>query len=164
MDKKNYFNSQPLILHACAVNTAKSEACIFLGKSGDGKTTTAKLADQCGLKVLSDELVCIVEKEKFFVTGTNVSSANCNVDISIHSKCNITAFCILEKYKEFQLYRNPNQKYFNILSSAVENSIFTNDILLTIFKLCNTLPFIHMRFFKNKIDWMMLNDFLGNKG
>lgn len=159
--KMNFFSRQPLILHACAVNIKESASCVFLGKSGDGKTTTARLADYSGLKVLSDELICITEKDDFKVVGTSISSSNCNVDIFCNMQCTLSAFCTLEKYKDFQLYKNTTKSYFNILSSSVENSVFTNDILLTVFKLCRTIPFIHMRFYKNRIEWEAFNNYLG---
>lgn len=150
--KMRFFDAQPIILHACAVNIIDNNAYVFLGKSGAGKTTTAKLAHQSGLKILSDELVCITEKNGFSVNGTSISSSNCNVKLC-NTKSNLSAFCIIEKNEIFQLYQHTNQNYNNILSNAVENSIFTNDILLTLFKLCHTIRFVHMRFYKDYIDW-----------
>ena len=151
--KMGFFDTQPLILHACAVNVVDNNTCVFLGKSGAGKTTTAKLACQSGLKVLSDELICITEKSCFKVNGTNISSSNYNETLHNEEDSTLSAFCIIEKHSSFQMYKCPDYNYKKMLSSAVENSVFTNDILLTIFKLCHTIQFVHMRFYKDFIDW-----------
>jgi len=47
-----------LLLHSAAVSLA-SRACLFVGPSGAGKTTLAKLCASAGWQVLADELVAV---------------------------------------------------------------------------------------------------------
>lgn len=60
-----------LLLHACAVQDGAG-ALLFSGKSGDGKSTTARLwQDQPGMTLLSDDRVILVKHEDtLWIYGT----------------------------------------------------------------------------------------------
>lgn len=60
-----------LLLHACAVQD-EAGALLFSGKSGDGKSTTARLwQGQAGVTLLSDDRVILVKKDGgFWIYGT----------------------------------------------------------------------------------------------
>lgn len=151
--KKGIFKYQPLILHAAAVNIVENSACVFLGVSGSGKTTTSNLAYKQGLEVLSDELICVTLDNSINVFGTMISSTNSALKSNHIDKSSLAVFCTLEKYNSFTVEKKANQKRLALLSSSVENSIYTDDILLSIYKLCKSTCFIHMRFSKKWIDW-----------
>lgn len=61
-----------VLLHACAVTTPDGRAFVFVGQSGDGKSTTARLwAAREGMTILTDERVIIRRHDDgFYVYGT----------------------------------------------------------------------------------------------
>ncbi len=64
--------NEGVLLHACAVTDPDGNAYVFVGQSGDGKSTTARIwAAREGMTILTDERVIIRRHEDgFFVHGT----------------------------------------------------------------------------------------------
>jgi hypothetical protein len=59
-----------LLFHACGIDD-NGKGYLFLGNSGDGKSTTAKLWFDHGITVLNDDRIIVKEKEgKFWMYGT----------------------------------------------------------------------------------------------
>jgi hypothetical protein len=59
-----------LLFHACGID-GDGKGYLFLGNSGDGKSTTAKLWFDHGLTVLNDDRIIVREKKgKFWMYGT----------------------------------------------------------------------------------------------
>ena len=59
-----------LLFHACGIDD-NGKGYLFLGNSGDGKSTTAKLWFDHGITVLNDDRIIVREKEgKFWMYGT----------------------------------------------------------------------------------------------
>lgn len=59
-----------LLFHACGVDD-NGKGYLFLGNSGDGKSTTAKLCFDHGLTVLNDDRIVVRQEEgKFWMYGT----------------------------------------------------------------------------------------------
>jgi hypothetical protein len=59
-----------LLFHACGIDD-HGKGYLFLGNSGDGKSTTAKLCFDHGLTVLNDDRIIVMEKKgKFWMYGT----------------------------------------------------------------------------------------------
>lgn len=64
--------NEGVLLHACAVTTPDGQAFVFVGQSGDGKSTTARLWAECeGMTILTDERVILRRHDDgFYVYGT----------------------------------------------------------------------------------------------
>jgi len=59
-----------LLFHACGIDD-NGKGYLFLGNSGDGKSTTAKLCFDHGLTVLNDDRIIVRQKKgKFWMYGT----------------------------------------------------------------------------------------------
>lgn len=59
-----------LLFHACGIDDG-GKGCLFLGNSGDGKSTTAKLWFAQGMAVLNDDRIIVREKDgEFWMYGT----------------------------------------------------------------------------------------------
>jgi hypothetical protein len=64
--------NEGVLLHACAVTDPDGNAFVFVGQSGDGKSTTARLwAARDGMTILTDERIIIRRHDDgFYVYGT----------------------------------------------------------------------------------------------
>jgi hypothetical protein len=155
------WHNNGIILHSSAVIDENSHCYLFLGTSGNGKTTAAKLS---GKKIIHDDIIVMRKiDDKFFVSAPPEF-----IDTKFHSQMKNKMFIphslFILKKSDCILFTRIKGVYalayvFNNIYPSFFQSLFQNyakDVLLFVSELVKKIKVYEMQFCKDKPFWKEL--------